>query len=259
MRDVNLPFCMCSVGLRSSEWRGHLNLWNGASSSWNQSLDDGCSVIVKGWTTIATILRESVAFWKLSTKTLPLPLWPADLLIQDRMLLLTPNSHPSNYCNSLSSTFGEHMWIVIWVIVAFLSVQSKLLLWTTRYFYTENCRSVDIFSFSDHSRLTVEIVGWKKYSKLTPPITSFSISHKSLFSWHRGWNYDTELHNESCYYIILYHAILVKVVIQINKFSKDPKALINEKTVTYFKLQYLFNWGREILLHSFLAGHYITH
>lgn len=116
-----------------------------------------------------------------STKTLPLPLWPADLLIQDRMVLLTPNSHPSNYCNSLSSTFGEHMWIVIWVIVAFLSVQSKLLLWTTRHFYTENCRSVDIFSFSDHSRLTVEIVGWKKYSKLTPPITSCSISHKSLF------------------------------------------------------------------------------
>ncbi len=48
-----------------------------------------------------------------------------------------------------------HM-LVIWVTVAFLSSLTNLpiLLWpltSSRHFHSHNCRSLDIFSFSDHS------------------------------------------------------------------------------------------------------------
>ncbi len=64
----------CSIGLRSGDCGGHLSkvnslscsrnqsemiwaLWHGALSCWKYSSEDGYTVVIKGWTWSATILR----------------------------------------------------------------------------------------------------------------------------------------------------------------------------------------------------------
>ncbi len=88
----------CSIGLRSGDFGGHLSKVNSLSCSRNQSemiwalwrciillevsSEDGCTVVIKGWTWSATILRKAVVFkrcsigTKCAKKISPTPLHP---------------------------------------------------------------------------------------------------------------------------------------------------------------------------------------
>ncbi len=76
----------CSIGLRSGDCGGYLSkvnslscsrnqsemiwaLWHGALSCWKYPSEDVYTVVIKGWTWSATILREAVALKRCSIGT----------------------------------------------------------------------------------------------------------------------------------------------------------------------------------------------
>ncbi len=145
----------CSIGLRSGDCGGHLSkvnslscsrnqsemiwaLWHGALSCWKY-IRRWYTVVIKGWTWSATILRWTVAFkrssigTKCAKKISPTPLHPhqPEPLRQGRMdprfnVLYTKvwpyhlnvaaeiETHQTRQCfyNLLLSNFGDPVWIV---------------------------------------------------------------------------------------------------------------------------------------------------
>ncbi len=199
-------------------------LWHCALSCWKLSSEDGYTVVIKGWTWSATILRLAVVFKRCSigtknnyknvthTITPPPPAWTVQtrqdgsmLSCSLRQILTLPSECRSRnrdssdqeiFPNLLLSNFGEPVQIVASVPV--LSWQERYPVWSsaavvhllqgltccafrdcilhslvvtsvylsyfclsiisdqspltsTTHFRPHNCRSLEIFSFSDHS------------------------------------------------------------------------------------------------------------